>query len=57
MIASEQFHPAAQCQGKRRHSTFAEAKRATKRSGGSIYRCPYCRDWHVGFGFRKPGRP
>lgn len=40
----------AQCLGKRAFLTFTEAHRASKRfhTRSSIYRCPHCRQWHIG---------
>ena len=40
----------AQCLGKRAFLTFTEAQRQAKhkRWPRDIYRCPHCRQWHIG---------
>lgn len=39
---------AAMCEGKAKY-TYQQAARAVKRKGGcQIYKCPWCKSWHVG---------
>lgn len=42
------------CLGKHQHTRATAEKVARRYPEASIYRCPHCRNWHLGH--RKPGK-
>jgi uncharacterized protein (DUF39 family) len=43
------------CESKTAHLSFEAAKREAKRIGQQVYRCKFCREWHVGHASTRRG--